>query len=89
MGLETKIAGLDKTVSRVLFGTAMKPMLEGEDVFGLLDTAVSLGINTFDTARGYGQAEASLGRWVNARGNREDIVILSKCGDVKNGVVCR
>ncbi len=87
MGLETRLEGLNKSISRMLFGTAMGPMLAGEDASELLDAAFALGINTFDTARGYGLAEESLGRWVNERGNREDIVILSKCGNVKNGIV--
>ena len=35
----------------------------------------------------YGRAEGVLGRWMAARGNREQLVVLSKCGDLKNGVV--
>ncbi len=73
--------------SRILFGTANGPMLAGEDVSPLLDEMLALGINAFDTARGYGLAEQSLGRWIRARGNRESLVVLSKCGDLKNGVV--
>ena len=34
----------------------------------------------FDTVREYGEAEASLGRWIAERGSREEILILSKCG---------
>lgn len=86
--MHTKISGLNKSVSRVLFGTAMGVMSSGEDASEILDVAMSLGINTFDTARGYGLAEESLGRWVSARGNRENVVILSKCGNIKDGVVC-
>ncbi len=73
--------------SRIFFGTANGPMLAGEDVSGLLDEMVALGINAFDTARGYGLAERVLGNWMATRGNREKLVILSKCGDLKNGVV--
>ena len=73
--------------SRIFFGTANAPMLAGEDCFDLLDAMVSLGINAFDTARGYGLAENVLGRWMTARGNRENLVVLSKCGDLKNGIV--
>ena len=73
--------------SRILFGTANGPMLAGEDVSPLLDEMLELGINAFDTARGYGQAERVLGDWMKSRGNRDGLVILSKCGDLKNGVV--
>ena len=73
--------------SRILFGTANGPMLAGEDVSPLLDEMLELGINAFDTARGYGQAERVLGDWMKSRGNRDGLVSLSKCGDLKNGVV--
>ena len=76
------IAGLNKPVSRIIFGTAVRPMLRGEDADALLDAAVSAGINTFDCARGYGGAEASLGRWIARRGNRDNVVLLTKCGNV-------
>ncbi len=77
--------GLDKKVSRLFFGTAIPPMLMGKNVNTLLDAAYAAGINAFDTARGYGMAEKSLGEWVAARNNRERIVILSKCGNAGMG----
>ena len=64
-------------VSRVVFGT-FKEMVKNQDVFGLLDSVLEMGINTFDSAASYGDAEASLGRWIKARGNRDKIVILTK-----------
>ncbi len=79
--------GVDKPASRIFFGTANAPMLAGQDVSELLDEMVSLGVNAFDTARGYGLAERVLGQWMRRRGNRKDLVILSKCGDLKDGVV--
>lgn len=75
------IPGVDKPVSRVFFGTAIQPMSLGGDANALLDDVLALGANAFDTARGYGGAEVSLGRWIRARGNREKVVILSKCGN--------
>ena len=75
-----KIAGVDKPVSRMIFGCAIKPMNQGIRVDTLLDRALELGINTFDTARVYGESEASLGGWVKARGNRDKVVLLSKGG---------
>ena len=76
------ISKLNKPVSRIFFGTAMMPMLLGGNADTLLDGAVEAGITAFDCARGYGMAEKSLGGWVKRRGNREQIVILSKCGNM-------
>lgn len=75
-----KIPYVEKPVSRILFGTAMVPFSTGGDGNELLDAMYGLGINTFDAARNYGLAERSLGNWVESRGNRDKIVILSKCG---------
>ncbi len=77
--------GLNKKVSRLFFGTAIAPMLMGKNVNTLLDAAYAAGINAFDTARGYGMAEKSLGEWIAARNNRERIVVLSKCGNAGLG----
>ena len=76
------IPGVDQPVSRIFFGTAVKPMIVGDDASGLLDAALDAGINAFDCARGYGKAERSLGAWVAKRDNREQVVILTKCGNV-------
>lgn len=48
--------------------------------FRLLDAVFALGCNTFDTAHVYGQGdnERAMGRWVHARGNREQVVIIGK-----------
>ena len=77
--LYTKIPYVDKPVSRILYGTASVPFMMGKDMGELLDEVVALGIQTFDTARVYGASEKSIGNWVSSRGNREDIVLLSKC----------
>ncbi len=83
------IEGIDKPVSKMFFGTAVSPMLKGEKVHHLLDAAMTYGINAFDTARGYGAAENSLGQWIKDRNNRERVVILSKCGNcAADGSVC-
>lgn len=79
--------GVENPASRLFFGTANGPMIAGEDVSPLLDEMLDLGITAFDTARGYGQAERVLGDWMHARGNRDNLVLLSKCGDLKNGLV--
>lgn len=84
---DTPFPGVAVAPSRIFFGTANAPMLAGQDCFGLLDEILAMGVNAFDTARGYGLAERVLGRWMAARGNREQLVVLSKCGDLKHGVV--
>ncbi len=75
-----KIPYVEKPVSRILFGTAMTPFLEGGDGNALLDAIYQTGVNTFDTARQYEGAEMSLGNWIARRNLREEVVILSKCG---------
>lgn len=76
-----RIEGLEKPVSRLFFGTAIKPMLLGRNVNALLDAVLACGVNAFDCARGYGLAEKSLGTWMKDRNNREKVVLLTKCGN--------
>lgn len=57
-------------VSRMIYGTAIKPLMEGNDADEILDKVCAQGITTFDTARSYGKSEESLGRWIAKRGNR-------------------
>ena len=80
------IKGVDKPVHRMFFGTATPAMLRGEDVNALISTAVDAGFNAFDTARGYARAEESIGKWLKAApGNRDRIVLLTKCCDMLRG----
>lgn len=80
------IAGLE--ASRIFFGTAAPPVsTDEESAYTLLDGVLDSGINTFDCARSYGKAENALGKWLESRKCRDKVIILSKCGDVKNGVV--
>lgn len=82
------IPGLELPVSRIFFGTAIPPVLTGEArSLELLDRVLEAGINAFDCARSYGQAENMLGEWMQRRGNRGQVVVLSKCGDIQNGRV--
>lgn len=82
-----EISGVDKPVSKIFFGTAQFPILMGNNAHALFDAVFAQGINAFDCARGYGMAEAVLGNWIKDRGNREKIVLLTKCGNAgPNGV---
>ena len=76
------IPGIDLPVSRIFFGTAIRPMLMGKDAGALLDAVFASGINAFDCARGYGLAEKSLGKWIRERNIRDRVVLLTKCGNV-------
>ncbi len=70
---------VNKKISRIFYGTAMMPFLAGENGNDLLDSMYELGVTAFDIARGYGGAESSVGKWVEERGLREKVVLLSKC----------
>ncbi len=76
--LQARIPGLDKPVSRLVYGMAIQPFNCGGDGDELLDAVLSLGINTFDLARVYGEAERAMGRWLRRRSSRERVVILTK-----------
>ena len=78
------IPGIAMPVSRIFFGMAMLPFIAGEDGSGLLDSAFEAGINAFDLARNYGLAEQSMGKWLQKRGNRDKVVLLSKCAHPDN-----
>ena len=66
------------------FGTAISQ----EQAFALMDRYVELGGNVIDTARVYGDwveggtgaSEKVVGAWLRARGNREQIVLVTKGG---------
>ena len=75
-----RISGVEKEVSRLFLGTASAPFSTGGDASELIEAALEAGINALDTARVYGLSENSLGAWLGRPGNRERIVLLSKCG---------
>jgi len=81
MGMQYKtIEGVDKPVSRLVLGTMIVSDQEPERSLTLLDATFEMGGNTFDTAHGYGggHSERGIGQWMAARGNREQVVILTK-----------
>ena len=82
-----KVAGIDKPVSRIVFGTDRLrgrglPWLPSrsleQQAFSLLDRSFELGCNTFDTARIYWDSERTLGAWIRERRNRDKVVVISK-----------
>ncbi len=71
-------------VSRLCLGTMnFGPFTSEADAFALMDRAVELGINFFDTADVYGRkrsegvTEHILGRWFAQGGGRRDFVVLA------------
>ena len=73
-----KIPDVINPVSRLVFGTSMDKMGNVETAFPLLDSLYAEGINTFDTAAVYGNAESIFGEWVKERNLRDKIVIITK-----------
>jgi aryl-alcohol dehydrogenase-like predicted oxidoreductase len=66
-------------------GLGSEPSLfgRGEDeaaAFAIMDRALELGINYFDTADSYGggRSEEMIGRWLRSRGTRDAVVLSTK-----------
>ena len=75
------IPRLNKRVARIVQGSTMIGSdLDERESFALLDQVYELGCNTLDTAHGYsrGESERIIGRWMQARNLREEIVIITK-----------
>lgn len=74
------IPHLDKPLARLIQGTVMLSMAELDASFALLDGVFAQGGTTFDTAHIYGSGEIErvLGRWIAARDNRDEVVIITK-----------
>lgn len=49
-----------------------------DESFAILDTAFSTGIDTFDTARSYGDVEDIIGEWIRSRGMAGKVKVISK-----------
>lgn len=73
-------APLNRDLSRLVLGSMVFRTDALELTFELLDTWKALGGNVVDTAHLYsgGSSERALGKWLDARGGRQDLVILSK-----------
>jgi predicted dehydrogenase/aryl-alcohol dehydrogenase-like predicted oxidoreductase len=72
------IAGLEKPVSKLVLGTDNQT--DAPTMAAMADAFVEAGGNCFDTAHIYsgGISETLLGQWMQARGLREELVILGK-----------
>jgi aryl-alcohol dehydrogenase-like predicted oxidoreductase len=76
----TQVTGIDKPVSRIALGTMILNPRELDKSFGLLDDAFELGVTTLNTAHVYarGDSERAIGAWMEARQNRDKVVIVTK-----------
>ena len=84
----SKLDGLDKPVARLLQGGIMLTPSRRDENRRLLDAVFEAGFNAFDTAHsyGHGDSERELGSWINDRGIRDEVVILTKCSHPEDGI---
>jgi NDP-hexose 2,3-enoyl reductase len=92
----TNVGRTGLSVSRLCLGTMnFGPQTSEPDSFAIMDRALELGINFFDTANVYGWklgegvTEQIIGRWLDQGGGRRDKVVLAtkvygKMGDWPN-----
>jgi aryl-alcohol dehydrogenase-like predicted oxidoreductase len=75
-----RVQGLDKPVSSLIQGSDFFTHEVYDKVCEVLDQFFALGGNTIDTAYIYrgGQSEETIGKWMKERGNRDQVVILTK-----------
>lgn len=74
------VPGIDKPISRLVQGTVMLSSQSLDTSLQLLDDVFAAGCTTFDAAHHYGDGDCErvLGKWLDSRGVRQEVVILSK-----------
>jgi len=72
------VPGVEKPISRIVQGMMQVDSKDEAKGFALLDAVWEQGCRAFDTARVYGDKDSFLGKWINARGIREQVVVLAK-----------
>jgi aryl-alcohol dehydrogenase-like predicted oxidoreductase len=85
-----KLGRSDLSIAPIVFGGNVFGWSADENTsFTLLDAFVDAGFNAIDTADGYsrwvpgnkgGESETIIGRWLKARGRRDDVLIFTKVG---------
>jgi len=60
------------------YGVRNAPRPTRNEAFAILDEAYKSGINTFDTAFSYGEAEDVLGAWIEQRGLAQSVYVVTK-----------
>ena len=75
----TTIDGIEKKASRLVYGTpGASASGDEEKAFACYDLAYAYGFRIFDNANSYGEAEKTLGKWLEKSGRRENIILLDK-----------
>ena len=80
------IQGLSRPLPRIIFGTL--PLVNTDaTTFSLLDSVTEMGCYAFDTAHAYGDgaSEQVIGNWMEARGNRSEVIVIGKGAHPTNG----
>lgn len=78
-----KLGRTDLEIEPVIFGcNVLGWTLEENEAFRVLDAFVDHGLTAFDTADVYGKgkSETILGNWMKARGNRDNVIVMTKVG---------
>ena len=80
----SKLGRSNLTVSKICLGTMhFGPVTPEDEAFRIMDRALEMGINFFDTANVYGRkvhsglTEEIIGRWFSQGGGRRDQVVLA------------
>jgi aryl-alcohol dehydrogenase-like predicted oxidoreductase len=74
------VPGVEKPFARLILGSMIVTSNERDTSFCLLDDALELGFTAIDTAHIYagGDSERCIGAWMQERGNRDEMVVVSK-----------
>ena len=80
------IEGVEKAVSQLALGTAFFSSASAAQWFELLDAFVDCGGTLIDSGRVYGDSEAVIGAWMEARGSRDQVVLITKGAHGEGGI---
>ncbi|HRV96503.1 MAG TPA: aldo/keto reductase, partial [Anaerolineae bacterium] len=95
--MEKRILGnSDLSIAPIVFGgNVLGWTIDEKQSFEILDHFIEAGFNAIDTADVYsrwgdghqgGESETVIGNWLKARGNRDEIVLITKVGaDIGQG----
>lgn len=84
---KTRIPGVDRPASDLALGTAFYRHQDRELCFRILDDFRRYGGTLIDSGRLYGDSEAVIGAWMDARTVRDQMVIITKCGHGPDGLL--
>lgn len=81
------IPNVDKSIFRIVLGSATLSPPDTDYAFTLLDEFTALGGNAVETAHSYGDGDCErvIGQWVKERKNRESVAIITKGGHPFDG----